>query len=80
MKYTLLIGVVCYIVGILTSYILQLLDLGMNNLANKQALKTSKIQKEIDELNPQYEVKEPCIGFRVDTPQEEYFDDDEEDI
>jgi uncharacterized membrane-anchored protein YhcB (DUF1043 family) len=73
MKY-LLIGLV---IGLLIPYIIQLFDLEMNNLANKQALKTSKIQKEMDELNPQYEIKEPCMGFQIPEPKEEY--DEEED-
>ena len=52
-----------FIFGMLFNYIFQLLELGMSNLANRQSLTASYIQKEINEINPQCEEKQPCIGF-----------------
>lgn len=57
-----------FIGGLLFRYIFEIIELGMNHLSNKQTLSTSYIQKEIDNLNPQDEIKEPCIGFHYEEP------------
>jgi hypothetical protein len=57
--------IVGFIVGLLLPYIIGIFDLINNMFANFQTLHANKIQKKIDEINPQYEINEPVIGFQV---------------
>ena len=71
------IGLMC---GILFPYCLQILDLFMQHLVNKQTVAVSKMNKEITENSKDGEVPElqPAIGFHVEPQQEEIYEDEDE--
>jgi len=67
------------LLGVSIPYILQSLDLLIGYLTNKYTLNATKVQKQIDELIPpqqEYEVKEPCVGFKLQEPKEEEYSED----
>jgi len=68
------------ILGILLSYIIQILDMAVQHLANKQAVAVSKMNKEIDKNSKEGEVPElmPAIGFHVQNEEEIYSDEEDE--
>lgn len=69
-----------FIAGMLFPYVYQVLDLLIQDLVNKQTLRATKIQKEINEINAeQQEVAElqPAIGFQY-YPAAEQYDEYEE--
>ena len=73
-----MIYLVCFIFGMLFTYIFQSLDLISNHFSNKQSLSVSKMNAEIERLNDGEGKEEfqPSIGFQYQ-PEMEY--DDERD-
>lgn len=65
-----------FIIGILIPYALQLLDNIFTDLANRQALKTTKIQVQIDKLNDKEDKYDDPnrIGFEISNCEEEIED------
>lgn len=65
-----------FIIGILIPYALQLLDSIFTDLANRQALKTTKIQVQIDKLNDKEDKYDDPnrIGFEMPNYEEEIED------
>lgn len=65
-----------FVIGILIPYALQLLDSIFSDLANRQALRTAKIQVEIDKLNDKEDKYDDPnrIGFEMPNYEEEIED------
>ena len=68
------------IIGVLFPYILQLFDLLVSHISNHEAVYTTKVQKEIDDINNdidnQGQGKYP-MGFQVPNKMREEVSDDE---
>lgn len=64
-----------FIVGMLFQYVFNLLDLFMQDLQNKQTLKATKIQVEINQLSEATQELEPVIGFQIPNQTEEFYEE-----
>lgn len=63
-----------FILGLLYQYVYSVLDLIIQDLTNKQTLKATKIQAEINQLSQELQELQPAIGFQVPNGTEEYYD------
>lgn len=73
-----MVYIVFFIGGVLFSYVFQILDMSMSYLSNKQILRTSKIQAEVDSLSHSNNIEQtPAIGFKCQSDDEEYYADEE---
>lgn len=64
-----------FIVGMLFQYVFNLLDLFMQDLQNKQTLKATKIQAEINQLSEVTQELELVIGFQIPNQTEEFYEE-----